>query len=116
MLKTAKYRKTLRASASSALVKPAVPKPARLSRWHAVSIAKGKQCCAAVERLAAQRWLSAEAPALPVPGCDARNCECRYRHHDNRRAKVRRADEGGSRRAVKTERRGEKSGRRGDDL
>jgi hypothetical protein len=116
MLKNANYRKTLRSSASSTLVKAPVAKPAKLSRWHAVSIAKGKECCAAVEGLGGQRWLSSQAPQLPVKGCDMRDCECRYRHHDSRRAKLRREeDQIGMRRVPKSERRTAKRGRRADD-
>jgi hypothetical protein len=37
------------------------------------------------------RFLSSEAPALPLAGCDARACTCRYRHHEDRRSSLRRA-------------------------
>jgi len=33
------------------------------------------------------RYLAGQAPQLPLPGCDARNCGCRYERHGDRRAK-----------------------------
>ena len=33
-----------------------------------------------------QRFLAVRAPALPVPGCDRKKCECRYIRHADRRA------------------------------
>ena len=60
------------------------------SPWYAVSVLPGARCCAAVKTLAKKRWLSAEAPRLPVPNCDARTCDCRYQHHTDRRAAPRR--------------------------
>lgn len=53
--------------------------------WHAVSIAPGPHACEAVQRLARERFLSAEAPPLPVDGCTAHNCLCGYRHFPDRR-------------------------------
>jgi hypothetical protein len=58
--------------------------------WHAVSIAGGSAPCLRARECGTQRFLSAEAPRLPLQGCDAAVCECRYRHHQDRRAKPRR--------------------------
>jgi hypothetical protein len=60
------------------------------SRWSAVSVVPGKRSCPAVRGLTQRRYLSAEAPRLPVPECNADHCECRYKHHADRRAKVQR--------------------------
>lgn len=59
--------------------------------YHAVSIRPGTRCCTAAEALDERRFLSVEAPALPLEGCTLRgNCRCRYRHHTDRREDFRR--------------------------
>jgi hypothetical protein len=76
--------------------KPEIAKPITIVsrpgalRWSAVSIVPGPHCCLAVRGLTHRRYLSAEAPRLPVPECNARPCECRFKHHTDRRAKVQR--------------------------
>ncbi len=64
-------------------------KPA--SAFHAVEIAPGPRCCAAAVRLREQRFLSRDAPLLPLKNCDCPGCSCRYRHYDDRRKTGRRA-------------------------
>jgi hypothetical protein len=59
--------------------------------WHAVAPIMGPGACKAVQALGTKRWLSAEAPRFPLPGCDNRLCDCRYRHYEDRRGKGRRA-------------------------
>jgi hypothetical protein len=40
------------------------------------------------------RFLSGEAPLLPLPQCGAgSSCPCAYKHHDDRRGQPRRAEE-----------------------
>jgi hypothetical protein len=74
--------------------KPLAPKrPAR--PWHAVSIVPGSKSCAAAARLVRQRFLSRNAPVLPLKACDQAICACRYDHHDDRRKGPRRASEMG---------------------
>ena len=41
--------------------------------------------CDAVKRISAKRFLPGEAPGIPVPGCDAAQCSCRYVRHEDRR-------------------------------
>jgi hypothetical protein len=60
------------------------------SPWYAVSVVPGVRACGAVKALTGKRWLSAEAPRLPLPKCDASTCDCRYQHHPDRRAAPRR--------------------------
>jgi hypothetical protein len=60
------------------------------SPWYAVSVVPGSRCCTAVKGQIRKRWLSTEAPRLPVPKCDIRTCDCRYQHHTDRRAAPRR--------------------------
>jgi len=54
-------------------------------RFHGVSVRPALVCCTAVQALAGQRFLSDEAPALPLPGCDQASCQCAYAHHRDRR-------------------------------
>lgn len=73
-------------------LKPLAPKrPPR--PWHAVSIVPGSQSCAAAAGLARKRFLSREAPTLPLKSCDEQHCTCHYEHHDDRRKGPRRANE-----------------------
>jgi len=58
--------------------------------WHAVSIVVSKIGCPSARKAAHGRFLSAEAPALPLAGCSARTCTCHYRHHQDRRHRPRR--------------------------
>jgi hypothetical protein len=47
--------------------------------------------CAAAALCRNQRFLSTEAPHLPMPGCENRGqCRCVYKHFDDRRASARR--------------------------
>jgi hypothetical protein len=70
--------------------------PKRPARpWHAVSIVPGHQSCAAAAGLVRKRFLSREAPALPLEACDRDHCSCRYDHHNDRRKGPRRASEMG---------------------
>jgi hypothetical protein len=60
--------------------------------YHAVQITPPPgNGCKAVQDCGAKRFLSSEAPTLPLPGCDAAQCKCRYVHRDDRRAGPRRA-------------------------
>ena len=55
------------------------------SRYHAVSIKPGAYACSAANDLAGDRFLASEAPSLPLPGCDAADCDCHFTHHKDRR-------------------------------
>ena len=65
--------------------------------FHAVGIkpAGEGQSCNVVLALRGQRFLSPEAPTLPLPDCDAAVCNCTYRHYDDRRRRSRRASDRG---------------------
>ena len=66
------------------------------NRWHAVSIVPTKTCREALAVPKGKRFLSQEAPRLPLTGCSqSGQCACVYRHHDDRRAGPRRAVEKG---------------------
>lgn len=53
--------------------------------FHAVSIVPGPICCQAARDIEGVRFLSKEAPRLPLPGCKGGPCKCRYAHHADRR-------------------------------
>lgn len=53
--------------------------------FHAVSVVAGSRCCEAARQMQDVRFLSGEAPKLPLPGCQAGACHCRYAHHADRR-------------------------------
>jgi hypothetical protein len=62
-----------------------------IQAFHAVSIQPGNRCCHEARALQGQRFLSREAPPLPLKNCNCGNCTCLYQHHDDRRAGPRRA-------------------------
>jgi len=63
-------------------------------RWHAVSVKPGAGACNAAISGKNRRWLSREAPLLPLPGCTRPDtCQCTYNHHDDRRANSRRSED-----------------------
>ncbi len=56
------------------------------SRYRAVSIRAGEDCCEAARQFGKMRFLCARAPRLPVPECTAATCTCRYVHYADRRS------------------------------
>jgi len=54
--------------------------------FHAVSVHPAAGGCQAAMAIKGQRFLSEEAPELPLQGCTAENCHCRYAHHVDRRS------------------------------
>lgn len=62
--------------------------------WHAVSIVRGRFCCNAARMIGEQRFLDSQAPRLPLPDCSGpETCQCKYKHHDDRRGSPRRREE-----------------------
>jgi len=59
--------------------------------YHAVAIVPTSRACQAARDCANKRFLSSEAPLLPLEGCDAGECRCRYQHFSDRRDASRRA-------------------------
>jgi hypothetical protein len=70
----------------------------RSSRWHSVTVVLHDTSCAAAALCRNMRFLSQEAPPLPLPECPNREqCRCVYRHFEDRRSSPRRtADMGGA--------------------
>jgi hypothetical protein len=66
--------------------------------WKAVGVVPGKEACEAAQKLRSQRFLTREAPRLPLPDCTNQDkCQCKYQHFASRRHRPRRAtDEGRS--------------------
>jgi len=60
------------------------------SPFHAISIKPGDKSCYQVSQLEGKRFLASEAMPLPVGGCDAKQCHCTYKHHQDRRQGERR--------------------------
>jgi hypothetical protein len=60
------------------------------SPYHAVSVLPCAKACAAAYRFSGQRFLSRQAPRLPLPSCDVAACGCRFKHHKDRRSGPRR--------------------------
>lgn len=67
--------------------------------YHAVTISPCRGACSRARALWNIRYLSKEAPRLPLSGCDARPCHCRYLHYDDRRTEERRSPFGIARNA-----------------
>ena len=56
------------------------------SKYPAVMIVTGTDCCAAVGALEGVRVLAAHAPILPMPNCTMRQkCRCRFKKYVDRR-------------------------------
>jgi hypothetical protein len=70
---------------------PALASPrGKRDEYHCIEVKSGDEACEAVKGLATLRFLPDDAPRLPVSGCDAQQCVCRYRHYDDRRQEIRR--------------------------
>jgi hypothetical protein len=64
--------------------------------FHAVEIHLRRSACDAARQVSGRRYLSAEAPLLPLADCDQPTlCSCRYRHYSDRRDGPRRDAEVG---------------------
>jgi hypothetical protein len=61
-----------------------------------IVVSHGHSACPQVKDLSGQRFLSNEAPALPLPDCVMKpQCKCRFRHHSDRRSEHRRVRDSG---------------------
>lgn len=103
-------RKALQSASRSAVAAARKGRLAELeaNKYHAVTIVRGHAACPLSAQLSGRRFLSRDAPRLPVPGCATRPCGCRYLHHADRRADDRRFPFGvrkSSESSVATERR-----------
>ncbi len=59
--------------------------------FHGIAVEPGAHACPAARRIAGIRYLSDEAPRLPLEACNRLDgCRCVYRHFSDRRTDVRR--------------------------
>ena len=59
---------------------------ARPNRHRSVTIMHARASCPAVKALTGHRFLTRDAPQLPLPNCTlSRQCQCSFRKHDDRR-------------------------------
>jgi hypothetical protein len=89
------------------------------SPWHAVSIVLCHPCCKAAGAASVTRYLSDDAPRLPLAACTTPDsCACYYKHYSDRRAQPRRRDElvGLRRKGYGAQERRRLRGRREDDM
>ena len=56
-----------------------------LNAFHCVSIENEANCCKQVDAIKGKRFLSKEAPEIPMKGCTQSQCQCHYKHYDDRR-------------------------------
>lgn len=70
---------------------PAKPMRAAAGRYRGVAICPGRGACAGARRRWHVRYLARDMPPLPLRGCDAPCCRCRYIHYLDRRTQERRA-------------------------
>jgi hypothetical protein len=62
-----------------------------INPWHAVGVSPGKPSCRASLVARSTRYLSQEAPSLPLYDCtQPKSCTCRYKHYSDRRSGPRR--------------------------
>ncbi len=61
----------------------------KVSPYHCVEISMHYDACDAAMNLHGKRFLSSEAPDLPLPECD-QTCACKFKHHNDRRQDERR--------------------------
>jgi len=64
--------------------------------YHSVTIKSLRSACVTARAVNGIRFLSKEAPALPLEDCDVATCHCRYEHHADRRGGPRRGVEMGA--------------------
>jgi hypothetical protein len=78
-------------------IRSALPRTAKLpASWHAVGISTKSGSCELACSRRGSRFLSAEAPQLPLVGCASpQSCPCTYRHFEDRRGPSRRAEDNG---------------------
>jgi hypothetical protein len=76
--------------------KGSTPEQKPSGEWHAVEVVPGRFACPESRALVRRRFLSREAPRLPVPDCSTPwRCQCVYRHFSDRRTGARRAEDRG---------------------
>ena len=58
---------------------------------HGVQVmANSVECCEAVRAIAGKLFLANDVPLLPLRECTSSDCQCTYKHYDDRRTDARR--------------------------
>jgi len=71
-------------------------KPVPNKNWRAVSVVPGGIACELALQLRGRRFLTREAPRLPLTECNRQNeCQCKYQHLPDRRDSPRREADSG---------------------
>ena len=65
---------------------PEPQKPKSSSKYHAVSVKYPSSACNAAKTMTGIRILSSTSPRLPLPECNAAECNCAFMHHKDRRS------------------------------
>jgi hypothetical protein len=63
----------------------AKPRPEIDKTFRSVGIDAAVNCCQQAKNAAGQRYLIKQAPRLPISGCSAGECNCKYIHFADRR-------------------------------
>jgi hypothetical protein len=64
--------------------------------FHGIEVVPGAEACQAARAILGHRYLSDEAPRLPLESCSKpRVCRCVYRHYRDRRTDIRRESDVG---------------------
>jgi len=89
------------------------PRTSLTHLYHGIGITAGDTACAAVEAIAQQRFLSEDAPRLPLEQCaNPGDCVCRYKHFSDRRTDPRRESDVGLPQADHPQEKRQSGGRR----
>lgn len=56
--------------------------------YHCVEIINDDGFCESAKQLKGKRFLSKDAPELPLAGCNKTECLCHYLHHEDRRGQT----------------------------
>ena len=86
--------------------------------FQAISIYRGLICCDMARKFSEHRFLTRDAPSLPLAGCSmGKTCQCKYIKHRDRRSEPRRLIDFGvvARLFDGNERRARRAGRRTSD-
>src|SRR5215217_1713643 len=75
--------------------RPARPPPKAGGRFGGVEIRTRSAACRAAHALEGTRFLSKNAPTLPLPDCTAAQCSCTFSKLTDRRTEGRRLEHGG---------------------
>jgi hypothetical protein len=113
---SAQDRHTARGQSSVAGRKAEAAKKSAARRYAGVEIQVRETACEAAVAMSGQRFLTSEAPALPLAGCTAEHCSCAFVKFSDRRTDDRRLEHSSlSTSLYLANNRRDRTGRREDD-